>query len=322
MLDTLKVTTINEPARDIRIKETNRCSWDCKWCHHEGSNIDRDLQLSSYMLGFLSLMRKELGINTLHLTGGEPTLHPNLQDHIQAYTEMGFEVSVTSNGSKPMIWPLLQEAGLKGANFSLHTLDTVSFASFHQDHRTEEWARKALQNTCDSIKTAQSIGLGAKVNTTITDSSSDWKPIYEFCKQEGVPLRIQNELNSPYALAAIDEMIHSVNGKLLKIIKKGATSRISYEYEDRDGYCFRVKLIAPANLENLCSSCPIKDRCTEGFYTIRLEPAAAKDTFEIRLCLHRTDNGTVFSPDEFIGSAVFSELKKIYCGQFNISHLN
>jgi GTP 3',8-cyclase len=314
--------TIIEPACDIRIKETNRCSWDCKWCHHEGSNIDQDLQLSSHMLGFLSLMREELGITTIHLTGGEPTLHPNLHDHIAAYTQLGFNVGMTSNGSKPTIWPLMQKSGLKGANFSLHTLDTRAFAGFHRNIRSQTWAKKALQNTCDSIKIARAIGLEVKVNTTITNSSSDWKPIYEFCKQENIPLRIQNELNSPDALPAIEEMIHSVNGKHLKTVKKGATSRISHEYSDSDGYRFRVKLIAPANLVNLCTSCLVKNHCTEGFYTIRLEPAPTKENFEIRLCLHRNDKGSVLPPDEFIGSAVFQEIKRMYSEQYQLSHVN
>ena len=313
--------TIIEPACDIRIKETNRCSWDCKWCHHEGSNIDQDLQLNSYILEFLSLIRKELCISTIHLTGGEPTLHPNLHDHITAYTQLGFKVGMTSNGSKPTIWPLLQESGLKGANFSLHTLDTRSFAGFHRNQRTETWAKKALQNTCDSIKIAQAIGLEVKVNTTISNSSSDWKPIYEFCKQENIPLRIQNELNSPEALPAIENMIHSVDGKLIKTVRKGGTSRMSYEYADNDGYRFRVKLIALASLVNLCSDCLVKNHCTEGFYTIRLEPAPTKDTFEIRLCLHRNDEGSVFSPDAFIDSAAFQEIKRMYSQQYHYSNV-
>jgi len=322
MLDTLSVLTVTEPANDIRIKVTNRCSWDCKWCHREGSNLDQDLQLNSPLRGFLMSMKEELGITAIHLTGGEPTLHPGLPNQIEEYSKMGFEVSLTTNGSKPTIWPSLMEAGLRRANFSLHTLNATTFAQFHQNPRTEAWAKNALRNTCDSISIAQSLGIAVKVNTTIVDSSSEWRPIYEFCKRENIPFRAQNELSSPSALIAIEQMVQSVNGTLVKVIRKGATSRISHEYVDGDGYRFRVKLIAPASLVHLCSECKVKDHCTEGFYTIRLEPTTTKDAFQIRLCLHRSDAGAVLAPNEFLGSPVFTELKTKYQEQYCISYLN
>ena len=319
MLDTLSVVTVTEPANDIRIKVTNRCSWDCKWCHREGSNIDRDLQLDSSLQQFLMVMKEELGITCVHLTGGEPTLHPELAHHISVYTQMGFEVSVTSNGSKPALWSVLHEAGLKSVNFSLHTLDPNVFVQFHVTPRSEAWATNALRNTVDSIVYAKTLGLGVKVNTTIVDSSSDWRPIYEYCKQEEIPFRLQNELSSPFALPTIEEMIRCVNGTLVKVVRKGSTSRISYEYADTDGYRFRVKLIAPANLVHLCGDCKVKQLCTEGFYTIRLEPSANGD-FNVRLCLHRNDAGAVFPIDDFMNSSVFDEMKRVYAEQY--SHSN
>lgn len=321
MLNTLNPVIVTEPATDIRIKETNRCSWDCKWCHHEGSNINRDLQLNSSLLVFLSSMKRELGISSLHLTGGEPTLHPDLPDHIRAYAQMGFEVSLTSNGSNPALWQTLRDAGLGRANFSLHTLNAKSFAQFHTNTRTEIWARNALRRTCDSILIAQSLGIVVNVNTTIVNSSSEWKPIYDFCKRENIPWRAQNELSSPTAIHAIGEIVQAVNGSLVKRIKKGPTSRISHEYVDGDGYVFRVKLIEPTYLDNLCSNCKVKDLCTESFYTIRLEPAG-EDSCEVRLCLHRSDAGSVLSPTEFTKSPVFAEIKKKYREQYCLSHLN
>jgi cyclic pyranopterin phosphate synthase len=322
MLSVQDVVTVVEPVRDIRIKETNRCSWDCKWCHHEGSCINQDLQLNSTLMHFLSTMKTELGVDSLHLTGGEPTLHPNLAGHIRTYAQMGFETNMTSNGNGRASWYVLRDAGLRGVNFSLHTLDPVRFAAFHKTHRTERWATKALRNTIESIKSARQAGLFVKVNVTVSDSFSDWKPIYEFCKDNRIELRLQNELNSPDALPAIEGILRSVDGRLLRIVRKGSTSRISRDYVDADGFCFRVKLITPSGLNNLCSSCKVKDRCTEGFYTIRLEPALTKDMFRVRLCLHRSDPGAVFSPVEFEQSPVYHEIKKLYNGQRHILNVN
>ncbi len=317
-----EAVTVIEPARDIRIKETNRCPWDCKWCHHEGSCLDQDLQLNSRLMHFLSTMKAELGVDSLHLTGGEPTLHPKLAGHIHTYAQMGFATSVTSNGNGKVSWPVLHDSGLKGVNFSLHTLDPVRFAAFHKTPRTERWATKALRNTLESIKAGQRAGLLVKVNVTVSDSSTDWKPVYEFCKENGIQLRLQNELNSPDALPAIEGIIRSVDGRLLRIVRKGSTSRISRDYIDADGFSFRIKLIAPSGLKNLCSACRVKDQCTEGFYTIRLEPALTKDMFQIRLCLHRSDPGSVFSPTEFEHSPVFHEIKRLYNGQRHILNVN
>jgi hypothetical protein len=194
-------------------------------------------------------------------------------------------------------------------------MDPSIFAQFHATPRSETWAATALRNTMDSIVYAKALGIEAKVNTTIVDESSEWRPIYEYCKAQNVPFRIQNELSSPAAVDAIKTMIGAVNGQLLKVIRKGPTSRISYEYADADGYRFRVKLIAPASLSHLCGNCEMRRFCTEGFYTIRLEPNEQAG-FNIRLCIHRNDPGSVCSPQEFLTSRVFDEIKRAYAEQY------
>jgi molybdenum cofactor biosynthesis enzyme MoaA len=229
---------------------------------------------------------------------------------------------LTSNGFNPTLWPALRDAGLKKTNFSIHTLSDVEFARFHRTPHTIVWARQSLQNTIDSVLIAKELGMTVKVNTTIVRPTSQWRPIFEFCKNTGIPWRAQNELDSPTAVAAIGEIIASVGGQLVQIIRKTPTSRISYEYKDTDGYHFSVKLITPASLHHLCSECKVQANCTEGFYTLRLEPNASGDSFNIRLCLHRTDAGSVFSPDAFVRSEVFKELSKKYQRNFAYSTSN
>ncbi len=79
----------------INILLLNRCSFSCLYCqqdHQDPTMVPLDK--------LLSVLReaKTLGTQRIHLTGGEPLLHPDIGEIIRVGKEMGFFVSLTSNG--------------------------------------------------------------------------------------------------------------------------------------------------------------------------------------------------------------------------------
>lgn len=68
----------------VRINITDKCPWNCWWCHNEGTgnrqnNIIKDVDFfnDEFFKEFLNITN-DLHINEIHLTGGEPSLHPDI----------------------------------------------------------------------------------------------------------------------------------------------------------------------------------------------------------------------------------------------------
>jgi MoaA/NifB/PqqE/SkfB family radical SAM enzyme len=75
---------------------TTRCNFDCLHCIRKGaavSEIDLDL------LGDVLRQARPLGFDAIHLSGGEPGLHPRFEELVEVMVEQGYRFSIGTNGS-------------------------------------------------------------------------------------------------------------------------------------------------------------------------------------------------------------------------------
>jgi GTP 3',8-cyclase len=118
---------------DMRISITDRCNFRCVYCMpEEGMQwLKRETLLSFDEIERLTRIAVELGIEEVRLTGGEPTLRPDLPQLVQRLSKIDIRsLSLTTNGFllRTMAGPLA-EAGLTRINVSL---DTLQHDRFHQ----------------------------------------------------------------------------------------------------------------------------------------------------------------------------------------------
>lgn len=61
----------------IRILTTHACQERCDFCHNEGADdyLHTPIDINE-TVDFCNKARDEFGLTVTHLTGGEPTLHP------------------------------------------------------------------------------------------------------------------------------------------------------------------------------------------------------------------------------------------------------
>ena len=126
--DRMKHLTLWESMRSLRLKATDRCSWNCWWCHNEGSGPRSLLQTGEVHWDTetrfaIQAIASELKCDEVHLTGGEPFLHPALPQLISGLRGLGLKVKATSIGCKKSDLQAAVAAGLGSINFSLHALD-------------------------------------------------------------------------------------------------------------------------------------------------------------------------------------------------------
>lgn len=86
--------------RRIRLELTNKCNWNCAFCHNEGQAKHGQIVLPVSAIIRASEFAKWASIEGISLTGGEPLLHPNifavpqLIKHIYPAVSLG----LTTNG--------------------------------------------------------------------------------------------------------------------------------------------------------------------------------------------------------------------------------
>ena len=105
-----KVTLLDYPGKIACTVFLSGCNLRCPFCHNPALVFsDGAQELSTEeLLAFLQTRRKKL--DGVCITGGEPTLHPDLQTFLRSIHALGFSIKLDTNGTNPkMLGSLLQE---------------------------------------------------------------------------------------------------------------------------------------------------------------------------------------------------------------------
>jgi len=153
----------------LRISLTDKCNMRCVYCMPEEMFFQPTSELmSSGECLRLARLFVELGVDKVRLTGGEPTVHPDLIPIVRGIRELGVHrISMTTNGRRlaELARPL-KEAGLERVNVSVDTLNPEKF------HRITRWGR--LDEVMAGIYAAEAAGLTPlKINAVVARGYND-----------------------------------------------------------------------------------------------------------------------------------------------------
>ena len=108
-----KTTLLDFPGRVAATVFTGGCNFQCPFCHN------RDLVLHPAEMSvftteeiFSHLIRRQGILDGVCITGGEPTLQPDLEDFIRSVRELGYAIKLDTNGYQPDKLIRLCENGL------------------------------------------------------------------------------------------------------------------------------------------------------------------------------------------------------------------
>lgn len=132
----------------LRITATPECNLRCKYCNPNGV-------FSSDVMSNLNLIETvsaayDLGIRTVHWTGGEPTVRRDLVDLVKKSKYIGIETqSITTNGVLfNKMAESLSVAGLTGASISLDSLKTEKVKLISGSNVLRQ-VQEAIIKSCD-----------------------------------------------------------------------------------------------------------------------------------------------------------------------------
>jgi len=105
-----KTTLLDYPGKLAATIFLGSCQFRCPFCHNSELFSPEELYDEDEIL---AMLRKRRGIlDGVAITGGEPTLSPELPDFMRKLKDMGFLVKLDSNGYKPDTLRSIVEAGL------------------------------------------------------------------------------------------------------------------------------------------------------------------------------------------------------------------
>ncbi|WP_338739647.1 GTP 3',8-cyclase MoaA [Haloplanus salilacus] len=145
----------------VRVSLTDRCNFDCVYCHNEGLGDTRgpmepqdDEMSTDDIVRFLEVAA-EFDVDSVKFTGGEPMLRDDLEEIIRR-TPDSMEVSMTTNGTYlPGRAQDLVDAGLERVNVSQDALDPDEFAEITKSgayDKVMEGVDAALDAGLDPVK--------------------------------------------------------------------------------------------------------------------------------------------------------------------------
>ncbi|KAI9495219.1 hypothetical protein BDB00DRAFT_927661 [Zychaea mexicana] len=157
----------------LRISLTERCNLRCTYCMpEEGVPLTpHDKLLTTDEILSLARLFVSQGVTKIRLTGGEPTVRPDLIDIISGLNELKAEglqsIGITTNGiALKRKLQALHTAGLDSLNISLDTLDRHMFEIMTR--------RRGFDNVLASIRQATDLGFNSvKINSVVMRGTND-----------------------------------------------------------------------------------------------------------------------------------------------------
>jgi cyclic pyranopterin phosphate synthase len=147
----------------LRISLTDKCNMRCVYCMAEDMIFrpNDELMTADEIIRLINIFAR-LGTDKIRLTGGEPSIHPELLKVVRGIKDAGISrISMTTNGVRlAELAPALKEAGLERVNVSVDTLNAEKF------HRITRWGH--LDKVMEGVQAAEAYGLTPlKINAVV-----------------------------------------------------------------------------------------------------------------------------------------------------------
>jgi cyclic pyranopterin phosphate synthase len=244
----------------VRVSLTDRCNFDCVYCHNEGLGDTRgpmepadDEMTADDVVRFLEVAR-EFGVESVKFTGGEPMLRQDLEEIVRR-TPDGMETSLTTNGTYlPGRAKALREAGLSRVNVSQDAMDPDAFAELTKSNGYEDVLR--------GVEAALDAGLApVKLNMVVFEQTAGYVPqmVEHAASNDGLQLQLIEYMpelaGRPEWAVDIDRVHGWLAEQADRIEHREMHDRRRYYVEGEDGGEGMVEIVDPVENPNFCANC-------------------------------------------------------------------
>jgi cyclic pyranopterin phosphate synthase len=264
-------------AKKLRISVTDRCNMRCTYCmpYNNTTWFEQDNLLNFNQIVRIATIFANQGIDKIKITGGEPTIRPNIENLVKSLSNIdGIKsISMTTNGLllKGKV-NQLKESGLQSVNISLDTFDRKRFAAIT--------GVDGLDKVLESIDAASSAGIPVKINMVVIRGWNEDEIVRfaEFSRETGhvvkyiefMPLDGTGIWTSNLVFSK-REMIDTINSNIMKLVplnNDNSDPARLFSFDDGNGIIGFI----PTITEPFCQYCDRVRITSEGkFHTCLFE---------------------------------------------------
>lgn len=244
--------------RDLRISVTDRCNFRCTYCMpQEGMQWQRREDLLSFeeIERVARILVERFGVNTIRLTGGEPTVRAKLSMLVAKLAALDVDLAMTTNGVMlPLLADELRAAGLTRINISLDSLRPDRFEQLTR--------RNELPRVLEGIDAALSAGFSpVKLNVVVMKGVNDDEIVdfARFGRERGVVVRFiefmpldADEIWSNDRVMTQSEILDCLWGEF-DLVRVERTSAPATRWRHADGLG-EIGIVSSVS-ESFCDSC-------------------------------------------------------------------
>jgi GTP 3',8-cyclase len=264
------------PVFSLRISITSRCNLDCFYCHHDGI-IKPDYEMAPNEIYRIIKIAKELGIEKIRLSGGEPLIREDITEIVEKISSLEFQdISLTTNGVLLGKYAdILVKAGLNRVNISFDTLDPLIYRFITK--------KNYIDKAKDGIKKAVEAGLSpVKVNMVVLKGINDHEiwDMFQYCKENNTILQLIELLktdNCPES-ELFEKYHYEMNNIENKLMRMSSNVKKRQFMQNRKKYFLNggeIEIVKPMDNTEFCKNCT----------RLRITPDG-----RIKPCLLRNDN--------------------------------
>lgn len=239
----------------VRVSLTDRCNFDCVYCHNEGLGDTRgpmdpqENEMSADDVVRFLEVAAEFGVDAVKFTGGEPMLRDDLEEMIRRTPE-SMETSMTTNGTfLPGRAEGLVDAGLVRVNVSQDALDPEAFAEITKSG--------AYERVMEGVEAALDAGLApVKLNMVVFEHTAGYVEgmVEHVAENDGLQLQLIEYMPELTGRPEWNIDIQRVHDWLADI-----ADRVEHrEMHDRTRYFVEggmVEIVDPVENETFCANC-------------------------------------------------------------------
>ncbi|MFW5919828.1 MAG: GTP 3',8-cyclase MoaA [Halanaeroarchaeum sp.] len=239
----------------VRVSLTDRCNFDCIYCHNEGLGDTRgpmdaqDHEMSADDVVQFLEVAEEFDVEKVKFTGGEPMLRDDLEEIIRR-TPDAITSSLTTNGTLlPDRAEALKDAGLERVNVSQDALDPEEFKDVTKSG--------AYNKVIEGVKAAVDAGLTpVKLNMVVFERTAGYVPEMVDYVAENDGLRLQliefmpELVEKPEWAIDIDRVHDWLTEKADRVQVRDMHNRRRYFVNGG-----MVEIVDPVGNEDFCANC-------------------------------------------------------------------
>lgn len=168
---------------------TPTCNFSCKMCYvRKGTKeVDDEGGLKSVEQWLeWAKSAKESGMLYLLITGGEPLIYPGFWELYEQLTQMGFVITINSNGSL-----ITENIARRFAEMPPKKINITLYGASNETYEQLCDIKNGYDRVMDAAKALQQNRVQYKYNCSLTPyNCHELKKMYELAKTQGVPIEI------------------------------------------------------------------------------------------------------------------------------------